>query len=86
MLGHQEPKWVTTNSLHQLVVDVLWALIWKVGVGEESGHVPARIKREELNNVALPKMVSYQLMHVNITLLIYLFTKFMQELLYLQGG
>lgn len=32
VFGKQQPKWVTANSVHQLLVDVLWARIWKVWV------------------------------------------------------
>lgn len=53
VLGHQQPKWVTANSLHQLTVDVLRALIWKVRVGVESWHVPAGVKREKVNTDAM---------------------------------
>lgn len=47
VLRQQEPQRITADSLHQLIVDDIWSLIWKVGVGVEVGHVPAVIKEEE---------------------------------------
>lgn len=45
VLGKQQPQRVTTNSVHQLLVDVLWTLIWKVWMGVQSGHVPTGEKK-----------------------------------------
>lgn len=47
VLGQQQPQRVTAHPLHQLLVDVLWSLIWKVRVGVESGHIPVCTNTDE---------------------------------------
>lgn len=48
VLGQQQPERVTADSLHQLLIDVLWAFVRKVRVGVDRGHVPAESRRRSI--------------------------------------
>lgn len=47
VFGQQQPQRVAADSIHQLLVHVLWTLVWKVWVWVEAGHVPAGAEEEK---------------------------------------